>query len=90
MNASTDWRQGNDGYTLLVAGAGVRMDLFNVKPGIRITIDAALDKRLVGRTYTLVTLAVERVRSFPDRLTAESRLLRAVRDDFRTWLIHSR
>ena len=33
----------------------------NVKPGIRITVDAALDKRLVGRKYTLVTLAVERV-----------------------------
>lgn len=33
----------------------------DIRPGIRITVDAFLDKRLVGRAYALVTLRVERV-----------------------------
>jgi hypothetical protein len=33
----------------------------DIQPGIRITVDAFLDKRLLGRAYTLVTLRVERV-----------------------------
>jgi hypothetical protein len=33
----------------------------DIRAGIRITVDAFLDKRLLGRAYTLVTLAVEHV-----------------------------
>ena len=33
----------------------------NIRAGIRITVDAFLDQRLLGRAYTLVTLAVEHV-----------------------------
>lgn len=33
----------------------------DIRPGIRITVAAFLDKRLLGRAYTLVTLRVERV-----------------------------
>lgn len=33
----------------------------DIRPGIRITVDALLDTRLLGRAYTLVTLAVEHV-----------------------------
>lgn len=33
----------------------------DIRPGVRITVDAFLDQRLLGRAYTLVTLAVERV-----------------------------
>ena len=32
-----------------------------IKAGIRITVDVGLDKRLIGRAYTLVTLFVEQV-----------------------------
>ena len=33
----------------------------DIRAGIRVTVDALLDKRLLGRAYTLVTLAVEHV-----------------------------
>jgi hypothetical protein len=33
----------------------------DIRPGIRITVDAFLNTRLLGRAYTLVTLAVEHV-----------------------------
>jgi ferric enterobactin receptor len=33
----------------------------DVRPGIRVTVDAYLDKRIVGRAYVLVTLRVEHV-----------------------------
>ncbi|MDP1840446.1 MAG: TonB-dependent receptor, partial [Reyranella sp.] len=41
--------------------ASGRFAFAGVRPGIRITVNAYLDQRLLGRTYTLVTLWVERV-----------------------------
>ena len=44
----------------------------NIRAGIRITVDAVLDKRLLGRAYTLVTLAVEHVDLQSGRYPVES------------------
>lgn len=41
--------------------ASGRFGFADIRPGIRITVNAFLDQRLLGRAYTLVTLWVERV-----------------------------
>ena len=71
IEGSVQWADGTPAAALAISIPELKLEtttdasgLFafdNIRPGIRVTIDAFLNKRIVGRTYTLVTLRVERV-----------------------------